>query len=162
MAVNASISTPVFPIVFTVVWQRIRLNSSSGVRSISTWVKAIGWHNGISSDVFLQAMMPATRAMASTSPFLCPISTTCFNVFVCIEIYPSVTAMRWVSALSLISTIWASPASLKCGVWVIAKSDSFLLEFKITWALGLLCGFGIIGVNQSKIFCKFGRASWTF
>jgi hypothetical protein len=43
---------------------------SSGRKSIATRVNASGWHRGIRSLVFLAAMMPAMRAMPSTSPFL--------------------------------------------------------------------------------------------
>src|SRR5258707_265205 len=67
-AVSASISTPVCPVTLTVA--RTASPSRSAVMSISTLLMASGWQSGISSWVFLAAMMPAMRAAPSTSPFL--------------------------------------------------------------------------------------------
>ncbi|GAT37465.1 molybdenum cofactor biosynthesis protein MoaC [Listeria monocytogenes] len=64
---SASISTPVFPTVTTsdVIVSAVLPSSS---KEISAFVVIIGWHIGISSLVFLAAMIPATCATAKTSP----------------------------------------------------------------------------------------------
>jgi hypothetical protein len=46
------------------------LAAASVWNSTATRVRASGWHRGMSSLVFLAAMMAATRAMPRTSPFL--------------------------------------------------------------------------------------------
>ena len=57
-----------------------------------------GWHIGISSLVFFAAITPATRAHASTSPFAAVPDVISSRVSGFIEIKPSATAMRSVSA----------------------------------------------------------------
>jgi hypothetical protein len=66
---RASISTPVRPIVRTVASTRTPGMAGSVTRETATSVRGRGWHSGISSAVRLAAMMPATRATPSTSPF---------------------------------------------------------------------------------------------
>src|SRR3569623_360395 len=59
-------------------------------------------------------MMPATRAMPNTSPFLCPPCMMSSRVLGAMKIRPSATASRWVTFLAPTSTICASPLALKC------------------------------------------------
>ena len=66
-----------------------------------------GWHRGISSLVRLTAMMPATRATPSTSPFFAVPSTMARIVSALTRIFPLATAVRAVSCLSVTSTMTA-------------------------------------------------------
>src|SRR6202012_2970248 len=66
-AVSASISTPVRSVLRTVA--TISMSDSPTVKSMSTPVSASWWHSGTSSLVRLAARMPATRAVASASPW---------------------------------------------------------------------------------------------
>ena len=75
---------------------------------------ASGWQSGISSCVFLAAMMPAMRAAASTSPFLASPVSISASVAGAMATKPSARAVR-VAALSDTSTMRASPLSLR---WV--------------------------------------------
>ena len=65
-AVSASISTPVFPVSFTVALIVMSHNPVCGsgsrfsVKLMSTCVRARGWHMGIRSEVFFAPMIPAT------------------------------------------------------------------------------------------------------
>src|SRR5699024_9212529 len=74
-----------------------------------------GWHSGISSQVRLAAMMPATLAVPNASPLgrspVISIGTTSGRV----AKMASAVATRLVTALSLTSTIWAVPSSRR---WV--------------------------------------------
>src|SRR5580698_1577819 len=108
-AVSASISTPVWPATLTraVTWTPGSL--ASGRTSTSTCDRSKGWHSGISSWVRLAAMMPAMRAVPSTSPFFASPLRTRFSVFAVISTRPSATATRSVAGLAETSTIWASP-----------------------------------------------------
>ena len=74
-----------------------------------------GWHMGISSLVFFAAITPATRAQASTSPLAALPSTMRANVSGFMEMKPSATATRSVSAFCDTSTIRTSPFS---SIWV--------------------------------------------
>ena len=74
-----------------------------------------GWHIGIASLVFFAAMTPATRAQASTSPLAALPSTMSANVSGFMEMKPSATATRSVSAFCDTSTIRTSPFS---SIWV--------------------------------------------
>src|SRR5579885_3287374 len=74
------------------------------------WV-AQGNHSG----VCLAAMMPATRATASTSPFLWPAVWMRRKVAAFMRMRPAATATRWVMALADTSTMRASPFLLR---WV--------------------------------------------
>src|SRR5580704_2390809 len=108
-AVSASISTPVWPDTFTRAVTRMPGSLASGVTSTSTCDNNRGWHSGISSWVRLAAMMPAMRAVPSTSPFLASPLRTMSSVFAVISTRPSATATRSVMALADTSTMWASP-----------------------------------------------------
>src|SRR5580704_10056442 len=108
-AVSASISTPVWPDTFTRAVTRMPGSLASGVTSTSTCDNRSGWHSGISSWVRLAAMMPAMRAVPSTSPFLASPLRTMSSVFAVISTRPSATATRSVAALAETSTMWASP-----------------------------------------------------
>src|SRR5580704_16494061 len=108
-AVSASISTPVWPETFTRAVTRIPGNVASGVTSTSICDNSRGWHHGINSWVRLAAMMPAMRAVPSTSPFLASPLRTMSSVFACINTRPSATATRAVAGLAETSTMWASP-----------------------------------------------------
>ena len=68
-AVSASISTPVWPLTRTVASISTPAPSSDGTRSTEMPLTGSGWHSGISSWVRFAAMIPAMRAVASTSPF---------------------------------------------------------------------------------------------
>src|SRR6202795_2587866 len=108
-AVSASISTPVWPDTFTRAVTRMPGSLASGVTSTSTCDNSRGWHSGINSWVRLAAMMPAMRAVPSTSPFLASPLCTISSVIACISTRPSATATRSVAGLAETSTMWASP-----------------------------------------------------
>ena len=118
-AVSASISTPVGPTVSTVAVHSTEgakcSVSSNQAKSIATRVNASGWHSGMSSLVFFAAMMPATRAMPSTSPFFAVPLRTRSRVAACITMRPLAMAIRWVAGLAATSTMWAWPCASK---WV--------------------------------------------
>src|SRR5580704_11416295 len=108
-AVSASISTPVWPETFTRAVTRTPGSLASGVTSTSICDNSRGWHSGISSWVRLAAMMPAMRAVPSTSPFFASPLRTMSSVFAVINTRPSASATRSVAGLAETSTIWASP-----------------------------------------------------
>ena len=121
-AVSASISTPVWPLVRT----RAVTESppSSSATRTSTLDSISGWQSGISSLVFLAAMMPAISAVARTSPFLASPERARASVSGVMRTKPSATASRVVTALSETSTMWARPVS---SIWVsllTAPSDA--------------------------------------
>jgi hypothetical protein len=64
--VKASISTPVFPWVFTCTVAS--MYPSPSVKSHVTPPTGIGWHMGMIRDVSLTAIVAATRAVARTLP----------------------------------------------------------------------------------------------
>src|SRR5436309_1259386 len=70
---------------------------------------ASGWQSGMSSCVFLPAMMPAMRATPSTSPFLASPLSTSSSVAGAITTRPSATATRSVAGFADTSTMRASP-----------------------------------------------------
>src|SRR5262245_1515413 len=70
---------------------------------------ASGWQSGMSSLVFLPAMMPAMRAAPSTSPFLASPLSTSSSVAGVITTRPSATATRSVTSFDDTSTMRASP-----------------------------------------------------
>src|SRR5215475_4849308 len=108
-AVSASISTPVCPVTLAVA-RTIRPGKvSSGSMSTAILESASGWQSGMSSLVFLPAMMPAMRAAPSTSPFLASPLSTRSSVAGVITTRPSATAMRSVAAFADTSTMRASP-----------------------------------------------------
>src|SRR5262245_27366680 len=77
-------------------------------------VSSRGWHMGISSCVFLAAMMPATCATASTSPFGTPPRWIRRNVSGFITMRPRAFASRMVSSFVETSTIIARPRESMC------------------------------------------------
>src|SRR4029453_11071909 len=78
-----------------------------------------GWQSGISSCVRFAAMMPATRAAPSTSPFLALPLSTRSSVFFAITTRPSAIAIRSVEAFSDTSTMRASPPGAR---WVSLRA----------------------------------------
>ena len=66
---SASISTPVWCVVSAAVAIRTQPPSRSISRSTATCVRSSGWQSGRICGVDFAAMIPATRAVASTSPF---------------------------------------------------------------------------------------------
>src|SRR5437867_646551 len=77
--------------------------------STSILESASGWQSGMSSLVFLPAMMPAMRAAPSTSPFLASPLSTRSSVVGAITTRPSATATRSVASFADTSTMRASP-----------------------------------------------------
>src|SRR5262245_29163369 len=116
-AVSASISTPVGPVTLTVARTVQPGSLASAVMSSSTLESASGWQRGISSEVRFAAMMPAMRAVPSTSPFLALPETTSSSVALLMITRPSATARRSVAGLSDTSTMRASP---EAPIWVRA------------------------------------------
>src|SRR3954466_6292075 len=68
-AVSASISTPVRSTAWTRASMRTRPALSSQATSTSAPASTMGWQSGRMSGVRFAAMMPASRAAASASPF---------------------------------------------------------------------------------------------
>ncbi len=85
-------------------------------RSKSTETASIGsgWQSGISSPVRLAAMMPATRATASTSPLGTAPAAMAASVVGCNKTCPAAVASRAVGDLWPTSTIAARPAASTC------------------------------------------------
>src|SRR6267142_3455634 len=108
-AVSASISTPVCPVTLAVARTISPGKASSGSMSTAILESASGWQSGMSSLVFLPAMMPAMRAAPSTSPFLASPLSTRSSVARAITTRPSATATRSVAAFADTSTMRASP-----------------------------------------------------
>src|SRR6478736_3535710 len=123
-AVSASISTPVGPVTFTLARTRQPGSVASGSISTVTFDSASGWQSGISSAVRLAAMMPAMRAVPSTSPFLALPETMRSSFALVMMTWPSATASRSVAGLSDTSTIRASP---EAPIWVRA-GPAFVLD----------------------------------
>src|SRR5262245_7367692 len=108
-AVSASISTPVCPFTLAVARTIRPGKASSGSMSTAILESASGWQSGMSSLVFLPAMMPAMRAAPSTSPFLASPLSTRSRVAGAITTRPSATATRSVAGFADTSTMRASP-----------------------------------------------------
>src|SRR5215831_12672379 len=70
---------------------------------------ASGWQSGMSSLVFLPAMMPAMRAAPRTSPFLASPLSTRSSVADAITTRPSAMATRSVASFADTSTMRACP-----------------------------------------------------
>src|ERR1700712_3067707 len=116
-AVSASISTPVGPVTLTVARTTQPGSLLSGVISSATFDSASGWHSGIRSAVRLAAMMPARRAVPSTSPFLALLDRFISGVALAMTTRPSATAVRSLAGFADTSTIRASPLA---SMWVRA------------------------------------------
>src|SRR6185295_416104 len=85
-----------------------------GLRSTLTLVSGSGWQSGMSAEVCFAAMMPATRAACSGSPFLtCPLRTI-FNAVFDMRIEPRAIASRSVIGLLPTSTIRTRPRASTC------------------------------------------------
>src|SRR3954469_8179787 len=138
-AVSASISTPVGPVTFTLA--RTRQPGSFALGSISTvpFDSARGWQSGISSAVRLAAMMPAMRAVPSTSPFLALPDTIRSSVALVMTTRPSATASRSLAGLSDTSTIRASP---EAPIWVSAGPVLVL-----DWVLAGFVAVGLLAMS---------------
>src|SRR5579871_3836355 len=114
-AVSASISTPVRSATLAVARTRRPGRASSGSISIVIAESPIGWQSGISSCVRLAAMIPAIRAVPTTSPFLALPLRIMASVAAAMTTAPSATALRSVTGLSATSTMLAAPLSSR---WV--------------------------------------------
>ena len=68
-------------------------------------------------------MMPAMRAMPSTSPFLALPDSISASVAGSISMRPLATATRWVAGLAPTSTMWAWPWASK---WVRGLGGVFM------------------------------------
>ena len=79
----------------------------------STCDRSSGWQSGMRADVCLAAMMPASRAVWSGSPFLIAPARICRSAARDIVIRPRATASRAVTALSETSTIRTRPARIR-------------------------------------------------
>src|SRR5215510_6996321 len=113
-AVKASISTPVWPATLTTAVTRKPQGWRLLSNSTPALVMAKGWQSGMSSCVFLAAIMPASRAVARTSPFLAaPVSTNA-KVAGAMATKPSARATRSLTRLPETSTMRASPFELRC------------------------------------------------
>src|SRR6478672_11558145 len=66
-AVSASISMPVCAAIFAEAVIMILFCFTE--KFTSQWVRGRGWQSGMSSPVFLAALIPAMRAVARTLPF---------------------------------------------------------------------------------------------
>src|SRR6266702_40595 len=169
-AVSASISTPVGPVTFTLARTRQPGSFASGSMSTVTFDSASGWQSGISSEVRLAAMMPAMRAVPSTSPFLAFPETIRSSVALVMTTRPSATASRSVAVLSETSTIRASP---EAPIWVraglaFALADLGLDGLRAMSArarrarIGLAreqraCGSGHVGLTHQALADQEGR-----
>src|SRR3954463_1437153 len=80
-----------------------------------------GWHKGMRSGARLAAWIPATRATASTSPFVTAPRATSEEVSGCMYTRPRATARRWVASLGVTSTMRALPSGSR---WVKPRSDT--------------------------------------
>src|SRR3954464_15090494 len=80
-----------------------------------------GWHSGIRSAARLAAWIPATRATASTSPFVTALDATLADVSGCMYTRHRATARRWVGSFGVTSTIRARPRGSR---WVKVWSDT--------------------------------------
>ena len=114
MAVSASISTPVLPVLFTVVVISTVLFFSFRLNSILISPIRTGWHRGIKLGVCLAAIMPASWATARTSPFAILPFFNRSRVEACILTVPLATASRLVSGLPVTSTIRGRPEASIC------------------------------------------------
>ena len=144
-AVSASISMPVLPVTPQVVttWMPTRPSARSpsrtGSHSTFALVMFNGWHIGMRSLVFFAAMTPATRAQASTSPLAALPSTMSARVSGFMEMKPSATATRSVSAFCDTSTIRTSPFS---SIWVSCSVIGCSLLFLRLGGQTKVCPYG--------------------
>src|SRR5262245_11487953 len=111
-ATRASISTPVRATVPTRAV--IVYPDRCGLSSTSTWVNGRGWQSGTISDVRFAAMIPASRAVWSGSPFLTARARIACRAAVLIRTSPRATASRAVSGFADTSTIRTRPRSSTC------------------------------------------------
>src|SRR4051812_21704536 len=147
-AVSASISTPVGPVTFTLARTRQPGSFASGSISTVTFDSASGWQSGISSAVRLAAMMPAMRAVPSTSPFLALPDTIRSSVALVMTTRPSATASRSLAGLSDTSTIRASP---EAPIWVRAGPVlDLVLDLVLT-------GFVVVGSRAMSARARRAR-----
>ena len=111
---------PVLPVTPKVVVTWIphlpsaRSPGRTGAHSTFDLVMSSGWHMGMIADVCLPAMIPATRAQASTSPLAALPSTIKSSVSGCMAMKPSATATRSVSGLAPTSTMRTWPLESIC------------------------------------------------
>src|SRR6185369_16633595 len=155
-AVSASISTPVGPVTFTLARTRQPGSFASGSISTVTFDSASGWQSGINSEVRLAAMMPAMRAVPSTSPFLALPETMRSSVAVVMRTRPSATASRSVAGLSETSTIRASP---EAPIWVRA-GPAFVLAALVLVGL-VLAGLRAMSARTGRAVRRLAREQRT-
>src|ERR1700756_5058441 len=105
-AVRASISTPVLAVVAAEAVMTTPLSVTVVITSMN--VSGSGWHIGISSDVFLAAWMPATRATSRGFPL--GFCGRAFRTFFDRATKAEAVASRRVAGLALTSTMRARPA----------------------------------------------------
>src|SRR5262245_3510921 len=127
-AVKASISTPVWPATLTSAITRKPQGSRLLANSTPAPVMAKGWQSGMSSCVFLAAMMPASRAAASTSPFLAVPVSTKSKLAGAMATKPSARATRSLTLLPETSTMRASPFELRCESLPISCNPRWRLD----------------------------------
>src|SRR5215207_10108634 len=90
-----------------------------------------GWQSGIMSDVRLAAWMPATRATASTSPFLISRLAMAAVVSGFINTLHRASARRCVGSFGVTSTIRARPNGSRCVndrslIWTVSRAPAKL------------------------------------
>src|SRR5436190_4096466 len=117
-AVKASISTPVCALVSTVA--EISTTASPTLSITPMFDKGNGWHSGISSAVRFAAMIPATWAVASASPF--GRSRSRRAVSGAMRTSARATARRRETSLPPTSTIRTAPVSSTCESSLIART----------------------------------------
>src|SRR6202050_845493 len=114
--VRASISTPV--LWRTSTRQRTTITGLPGAKPISIrhCSSASGWQNGISSEVRLAAMTPATIAVSNTGPFFVrwPLRRRARATAAGTRTRASASAIRWVMAFAPTSTIVGRERASRC------------------------------------------------
>src|SRR6476469_9859573 len=111
-ACSASISTPVRSTVST--WVSTSTWSSSRRKFTKTEPTSRGWQSGSMFDVCLAAWIPATRATASTSPWVIAPEAILAAVDGSMVTRQRATARRCEGSLAVTSTIRARPSGSRC------------------------------------------------
>ena len=143
--VSASISTPVFPSVFTVQWAWNAQFSESASKVTAAFVRLSAWLMGISSGVRLQPIIPATCATVRTSPFFTFFAATASYTSRLTRTVPTAVASLCVIFFSETSTILAFPFSSKC-----VNSINLLLP--------VYC-FSVLRYRHHRIHCNSKKTS---
>ena len=117
---SASISTPVLAEIRAVAVMTMRSRLSGISKLTSAWVIGSGWQSGIRSAVFFAAIMPASRAVASTLPLAAWPLSIASSVALAKQISPRAIASRSCTGLAETLTICALPSS---SMWVRSLID---------------------------------------